>query len=349
MPSHTAIGTGAWSGHHDVVNPTYYLRERRETVSPQGQQLNTEGFSSSRVESIYEAFRRVRGEDAFTAAIYAPFGRGADHSVLEGRNLGDRVRLRELTRQLVMDEDPRWREEGLQESAKQSHLDSRGLAQVIDLFTRDDLPDPDLVFHELILTDGVGHECGAHSEGARAALQESDRRIGRVLDLLEGKGLLEETLFVVAADHGMSPQDPELRANPARYVEKIGLAGVVAEPMIWLHDLAVEVERAPDGRTGRVLVFENDADASGERPALQGAEVSALLETTGDTPRRLASGRTAAGGVFGFATPAEIDSSQITVQVRAEGFNPRHLRLDGSGTSLDLRAALYGAARRTGV
>jgi hypothetical protein len=348
-PSHTAIGTGAWSGHHDVVNPTYYLRERRETVSPQGQQLNTEGFSSPQVESIYEAFRRVRGEDAFTAAIYAPFGRGADHAVLEGRNLGDRARLRELTRQLVVDEDPRWREEGAQEPAKESHLDSRGLAQAIDLFTRDDLPDPDLVFHELILTDGVGHDYGAHSEGATAALQESDRRIGRVLDLLEGKGLLEETLFVVTADHGMSPQDPELRANPARHVEKIGLAAVVAEPMIWLRDLAVEVERAPDGRTARALVFENDADASGKRPALEGAEVSALLEPTGDAPRTLASGRTAAGGVFGFATPAEIDSSQIVVQVRAEGFNPRRLRLDGCGTALDLRAALYGDARRSGV
>ena len=25
-PSHNALGTGAWCGHHDIVNPTYYLR-----------------------------------------------------------------------------------------------------------------------------------------------------------------------------------------------------------------------------------------------------------------------------------------------------------------------------------
>ena len=29
-PSHSSLLTGAWCGHHDVVNPTYYLRERRE-------------------------------------------------------------------------------------------------------------------------------------------------------------------------------------------------------------------------------------------------------------------------------------------------------------------------------
>ncbi len=99
-PSHTSIGTGSWCGHHDVVNPSYYLREKRETVSPQGQQVKTEGFSSERVESIYEAFRRVRGKDSLTAAIYAPFGRGADHAALEDRNLCERPRLKALTAEL---------------------------------------------------------------------------------------------------------------------------------------------------------------------------------------------------------------------------------------------------------
>ena len=47
-PSHTTIGTGAWCGHHDVVNPTYYLREKRETVSPQGQQVRHRGLRERR-------------------------------------------------------------------------------------------------------------------------------------------------------------------------------------------------------------------------------------------------------------------------------------------------------------
>ncbi|HEY8172939.1 MAG TPA: alkaline phosphatase family protein, partial [Dehalococcoidia bacterium] len=76
-PSHNAIGTGAWGGHHDIVNPTYYLRETREVVTPQGQQFETARFLGDGVETLYEAFHRVFGdwqgtEGAFTASIHEP-------------------------------------------------------------------------------------------------------------------------------------------------------------------------------------------------------------------------------------------------------------------------------------
>jgi hypothetical protein len=340
-PSHTAIGTGTWCGHHDVVNPTYYLREKRESVSPQGQQVRTEGFASSAVESLAEAFHRVRGPDCMTAAIHAPFGRSAKHAVLEGRNLGDRPRLKALTQELAADQHRRWKQDGFDGIEQESVLDTRGIAQLIDLYTREDLPPPEFVYHELVLTDGVGHDYGPHSEGLEDALDETDRRVGRVLDLLEQVGLREETLFVVTADHGMAPQDVSLEANPAWHVIDAGLEAFVAEPMIWLRDLAVHVERAPDGRSARVFVFENDALPSGERPALEGAEV--LIEVHRDAgAQELTRGRTGPGGVYGFATPSDIPSNHIALAIRAPKRNPRHLLLDGTPLALDLRRALYG-------
>ncbi|MCZ6783561.1 MAG: alkaline phosphatase family protein, partial [Proteobacteria bacterium] len=349
-PSHTAIATGVWCGHHDVVNPSYYLRDVGEPVSPQGQQLYTEGFASPGVESLYEAFRRVRGCRSFSVAIHAPFGRGADHAVLEGRNLGHRPRLKELTRELAVDESGRWAEDGAESTARESRLDTRGTAQILELLDRDDLPAPDFVYHELAVTDGAGHHYGPHSDGLRDALDETDRRIGRVLDALEERGLADGTLFVLTGDHGMAPQQVELRANPARHIEKIGLAGFVAEPMIWLRDLAVEAERAGDGRTARVRVRAHDGplpgDSDAENGGLEGAEVSVSVvrSARGGSPDPLAHGRTGPGGVFGFATPAELDTSEIRIAVRAEGFNPRHLGLDGSvdGADTDLRGRLYG-------
>jgi hypothetical protein len=342
-PSHTTIGTGTWCGHHDVVNPTYYLREKREFVSPQGQQDHTEGFVSPRVEGLHEAFHRVKGEAIVTAAIYAPFGRGADHAVLEGRNLGNRARLKALNAELAVDENPRWRADGQRTVERESVADTRGVAQVIELFGRDDLPAPSFVFHELIVTDGAGHDYGPHHEGLREALDESDRRIGRVLDLLEKTGRFDETLFVVTSDHGMAPQDVALAANPARQVERIGMAATVAEPMIWLRDMAAVVERAADGRTARVIVLEGDALPSGERPPLEGAEVIAeIREGEAARARVLVRGRTGAAGVFGFSTPSEIASERIALSVRHEGFNPRRVRLDGKRLAVDLRAALYG-------
>jgi hypothetical protein len=340
-PSHTTIGTGAWCGHHDVVNPTYYLREKRETVSPQGQQVRTEGFANGGVESLAEAFHRAR-PGCMTAAIHAPFGRSARHAVLEGRNLGERARLKALTLELAADQDPRWKADGFKGVLDESVLDTRGLAQVIELFTRGDLPAPALVYHELVLTDGAGHDYGPHHDGLRAALDESDRRIGRVLDLLDALGLFEETLFVVTADHGMAPQDVSLRANPAWHVPRAGIEAVVAEPMIWLRDVAVEVERAPDGRSARVFVRENDALPSGEQPPVAGAEVVVEGHREGEAPLVLARGETGAEGVFGFATPSDLASEQIALVVRARGFNARHVRLDGRRLALDLRRALYG-------
>jgi hypothetical protein len=342
-PSHTTIGTGTWCGHHDVVNPTYYLREKRETVSPQGQQVRTEGFANGAVESLSEAFHRVR-PGCMTAAIHAPFGRSARHAVLEGRNLGERARLKALTLEMAGDQNPRWKADGFKGVIDESVLDTRGVAQVIELFTREDLPPPDFVYHELVLTDGAGHDYGPHHEGLRDALDETDRRIGRVLDLLDSLGLFEETLFVVTADHGMAPQDVSLKANPTWHVPRAGLEAVVAEPMIWLRDVAVEVERAPDGRSGRVFVRENDALPTGEQPPVSGADVLVEGHRPGEAPRVLARGETAAEGVFGFATPSDLETEQIAVAVHAKGWNPRHVRLDGKRLAVDLRKALYGPA-----
>lgn len=346
-PSHTTIGTGTWGGHHDVVNPNYYLREQREVASPQGQQLRTEGFSSREVESLSEAFERVRGPEALTAAIYAPFGRGASHAVLEGRNLCDRPRLQQLTGELSVDRDPRWLEGECEDVTNESVLDTRGMAQVVELFTREDREGPDFVYHELMLTDAAGHHFGPHDPGSKAALDESDRRVSRVLDLLEAQGRLEQTCFALTADHGMAPQNVSLRANPARYIKKIGMQCVVDEPMVWLLDLAVLSERAADRRTGRVFVLENDADSTGERPAVEGAEVVVTLEGDIGSAEELARGRSGPAGVFGFPTPGDVESAEIVVSVAAEGFNPRRLNLATGPLAPDLRETLYGGIART--
>ena len=68
-------------------------------------------------------------------------------------------------------------------------------------------------FCELTLTDSVGHDRGAHSEALRDALDETDLRIGRLLRLLDERGLFESTLFVMTTDHGMAATKTELAAN----------------------------------------------------------------------------------------------------------------------------------------
>ncbi|MFN8643274.1 MAG: hypothetical protein U0802_17040 [Candidatus Binatia bacterium] len=139
----------------------------------------------------------------------------------------------------------------------------------------------------------------------------------------------------------MAAQDVALAANPARHPERIGMKTVTGEPMIWLRDLDVAVEPAPDGRTARVVICDNDADASGEKPPVAGVEV-AVLAPHGQVLARLS---TNALGVAGFSTPADVPRRDVALSIHHPDYNPRHLRLDGTPLAIDLRQALYGAGR----
>lgn len=343
-PSHSTILTGAWCGHHDIVNPAYFLRDRREAVAPQAQGMMTESFLGAGVETLYEAFRRVGGEQTLTAAIHEPQGRGAVHAALERRVVGPRDRLKVLTQECLTQIHPRYEQEGKEGVVREAMLDARGLAQVLVLFDDPAHEPPAFVAHELAMTDGAGHDYGPHGEGLRTAIEETDARLGRILDLLEAKGLSDSTLFIFTADHGMAAQDISLAANPARHPERIGMKTITAEPMIWLRDLAVAVEPSPDGRTARVTVLDNDAAGVGEEVPVVGAEVLVNLHPQGapGEPALVARLTTNEAGIAGFATPADVPRHQLTVAIRHPEYNPRHLRLDGSNLAIDLRHVLYG-------
>ena len=348
-PSHNAIGTSCWSGHHDIVNPTYYLRERKETVSPQGQTFDTAKFLGDEVETLFEAFHRVFGSwngmtGAFTASINEPCTRGADHAALERRLVGDREWLKQLTAETEGDISPRWTEE-LQAHGHHTIglTDNRALAQARQLFLDESHPAPMFVFHEFSLPDGAAHDYGPHHDGAREALDETDVRIGHILSLLESKGLFESTLFVVTTDHGMALQDTSLQANPARIPERGGMAAVTTEPLIYLRDLDVGIGVAHDGRTAQISVLDNDADVASVKRPVSGAQVLVTDHRDG----KVASARTDEGGNAGIAIPADLLPSELAVAIHADGYNSRHMRLDGSNLALDLREALYGTRTRT--
>ena len=342
-PSHNAIGTGAWGGHHDIVNPTYYLRDKREVVTPQGQQFDTAKFLGDGVETLYEAFHRVFGpwqgqQGAFTASIHEPCTRGADHATLERAVVGDRDRLREITARYAGDTNPKWLEDDQKGAHGESTVDNRGVAQAIVLYSDESHPPPAFMFHELTLTDGVGHDYGPHSDGQRAALDETDVRVGRILDALEAEGLYDDTLFVVTTDHGMAAVDAELKATQVRAVVDAGMKAITPDPLIYLIDMAVAVTVHEDGRTAMVEVLANDPDESGERPPVAGAEIT----LSGAGAKTLAHAKTDAGGTCGLPLPVNVEPDEMYLTVHHDDYNTRHLRLDGTPLVEDIRALLYG-------
>ncbi len=348
-PSHNALGTGAWCGHHDVVNPTYYLRETRKTVTPQGMVFDTAHFVSDDVETLFEAVHRAEGrwdgrKGAITASINEPCTKGAAHATLERRLLIDRDRFAQLVRENRDDTNPRWKEDGQDSVHRYSFTDIQGTVQAMMLFgppEAEGQPAPRFTYHEFSLTDAAGHDYGPHDAGMRDALIETDRRIGKVLSLMEERGLFDSTLFVVTADHGMAPIDTGLAADQVQAVLAAGLKAVVPAPLVYLLDMDVVPEPAMDGRTVTVTVSENDADQHGEKPPLEGARVRVV----GHEGAVLAEAQTDRFGVAGLPLPVGPDPADLVIDVHHDSFNPRHVRLDGSNVVEDVRERLYGGRK----
>lgn len=56
----------------------------------------------------------------------------------------------------------------------------------------------------LEMVDGAGHDFGPDAPQTRAAVREVDAAIGRLLDALASKGLLDRINLIVVSDHGMA-------------------------------------------------------------------------------------------------------------------------------------------------
>jgi hypothetical protein len=244
-----------------------------------------------------------------------------------------------LTKETEHEINPRWFEELEEQGHKlQGQIDNRALAQARQLFLDESHPAPIFTYHEFAQPDSSAHDYGPHHEGARAALDETDVRIGHLLRTIESRGLFESTLFVITTDHGMAQQDVSLKANPARIPERDGMEAVTTEPLIYLRDLDVEIVAQADGRTAQITVLDNDAGPSGEKAPVARAEVLVSDHRDGKVARTL----TDANGLTGISIPADLAPADLRVRVQADGFNPRHMLLDGSNLALDLRRVLYG-------
>lgn len=62
--------------------------------------------------------------------------------------------------------------------------------------------DFDLMFVHFPTPDGMGHEYGWLSPEQLSVLYRADQAIGNLLEELDARGIREETLFIVTADHG---------------------------------------------------------------------------------------------------------------------------------------------------
>jgi hypothetical protein len=216
LANHTSILTGAFPGHHGILNNAWYDRQRGKQVitnSPATWPTAMETLEPG-VETVFDAVRRT-WPDAFTASVDEPCDSGADYSTFHFFRRGEippipksPEGLPHVTERFVRpSKDYSW----------SSIVDHMGTEQATGVWSghyRDEsYPLPRFMWVNFTLTDAAMHEGGPHSEMAAAAVRDSDARLGEVLAAIEARGVFDDCAFMLVADHGMEESDRTCRGD----------------------------------------------------------------------------------------------------------------------------------------
>jgi predicted AlkP superfamily pyrophosphatase or phosphodiesterase len=216
LANHTSILTGAYPGHHGILNNAWYDRATQQQVitnSPATWHVAMNNINPG-TDSIHSAVLRTwPGE--FTASVNEPCDVDAPYSTFgffrRGENPGippSPDGLPHVTERFVRpSKDYSW----------SSVVDHMAIDQAVSIwgghYRDQSYPLPRFMWVNFTLTDAAMHECGPHSEMAAASVRDSDARIGEVMAAVERAGVFDETAFVLVADHGMEENDPTCRGD----------------------------------------------------------------------------------------------------------------------------------------
>ncbi len=222
LANHTTAVTGAHPGHSGVVHNTWF--DRSAGLAPDLLSMDQMFWAMRHldpgVETLFSAVHRSR-PGSFCTATFEFCDTGADFSSFGILRAGPPPAFPH--RDEVRHVDPEHREASPQ-YAFMSTIDHVSASNTIAAWQQvDGNPLPVLSWCSLAVTDEAGHESGPHGDSARAAVRDSDARIGDVLAAVDAAGALDRTAVFVIADHGMEQNDP---GNDGSWAEAVADTGI---------------------------------------------------------------------------------------------------------------------------
>lgn len=237
LVNHTSALTGVGPGRHGVVGNVYYDRVLGERVVPNDPSTwhRTGELYRDGVSTLFEVLgRAVPG--AVTASVSEMTDRGAGAStfaLVRAALAEDPVALgagdpedRErdfLTAVRSVLPDPMGspyvtaaRCEQDDDYAFYSAIDLLGLSTVLGLWSPEAVESgsaPLVTWWSSYTTDTAHHAGGPGSDIAADAFCDNDKRLGALLDHLAEMGALDDTLFLLTADHGFETADASCRGD----------------------------------------------------------------------------------------------------------------------------------------
>lgn len=103
--------------------------------------------------------------------------------------------------------------------------------------------DPSFLFVQFNYTDAGGHWYGYGSSGHLETIKYVDGLIKDIYDAYEKKGILDDTLFIITADHGGTPDKTHGGDTPEEMTVFLGIHGKTIQP--GSHIINAEVQDIP--------------------------------------------------------------------------------------------------------
>ena len=227
LANHTTQCTGAYPGHSGVLHNAWYDRTRGVHVDllDYPQMITARDHLAAGVETIHEALKRHEPE-AFTATTYEYGDRGADYSTYVQMATGgsiptltDHDRRKHRTEDFLGDKEYRHK----------SIFDAHSLNEACHVWRGEFGALPRYSWFTFNLTDAAGHSGGPHSDMVRAAIRDTDARMGDVIAEIDRAGVLDQTAIVVLADHGMQRFDAAAPFDLGTTVRRAGVDAVLVD------------------------------------------------------------------------------------------------------------------------
>jgi hypothetical protein len=234
-PSHNLVGSGLYSGHHGIVDNSYYLRATAEVANPIGDVVNTGHFWNPALgegESLHHALHRAFGNwvddhatGAYTLSVLDPSVAGANTADLEFQDDSGLVSF-PLDTLLPPLETPWPNLMPTEIEAFGAQVAERSGMAELDLLYSGDGPRPIYTALNHMCTDPVGHSYGPHGDHMNEAIEHLDANVGVLLDWLDSWGILGDTTIILTSDHGMQLGDSSRSGSMKQALVDAGIAFV---------------------------------------------------------------------------------------------------------------------------
>lgn len=338
-PSHNSIGSGAWAGHHGIIDNTFWIREHGVAASPIRNLFETEYLLGSAhpklpIETLHEAVIRTYGNletgDTLTASINQPSTRGAEFATLERRlpegfalaTGADSIEFGGSSHPLPLADITDYA----------GVLDNGSLHTMASLFLdrhmnpETGLPVPRYTIVNFGSTDTAGHAYGPHGNQERyVVISRVNERLDLMLDLLEYLDLLDTTLIVLTSDHGMELQDNTRMGSKARALNTAGIAYRHAGWYIYFKQLETEIiahDLAP-GSSGTLQLKAYDSDTRWGPERLGAPNVTVRIIEGGTA----AEVRTDAQGLAILEIEVEAGADGVLLEFESDEWSPYRRRV----------------------